>query len=86
VYDWCITEHTRISQAYQACMAVYKIARLPCELVNLTVDGFIFRKPRKNMTVDKIKSLVESLTVAYLPRLEDRVRDLLHQPEPKQKR
>jgi hypothetical protein len=67
-------------------MAVYKIARLPCELVNLTVDGFIFRRPRKSTTAEKIGSLVEYLTIGDLPRLEDKVRDLLHQAEPKQKR
>jgi hypothetical protein len=87
VYDWCLaTEHTRIAQAHQACMAVYRIARLPCELVNLTLDGFIFRRPRKSTTAEKIKSLVESLSIGDLPRLEDKVRDRLLQPEPKQKR
>jgi hypothetical protein len=87
VYDWCLAvEHTRIAQAYQACMAVFKITRLPCELVNLTVDGFIFARPRKSSTAAKIKEVVESLTISCLPRLEDVVRDRLHQPEPKQKR
>jgi hypothetical protein len=87
VYDWCLAvEHMRIAQAYQACMAVYKITRLPCELGNLTVDGFIFTRPRKSSTAEKIKEIVESLTVGRLPRLEDIVRDRLHQPKPKQKR
>jgi hypothetical protein len=87
VYDWCLaTEHTRIAQAYQACIAVYRICRLPCELVNLTVDGCIFRKPRKDATASKVKSLVESLTIGCLPRMEERVRNLLQQAEPKQKR
>jgi hypothetical protein len=87
VYDWCLAvEHTRIAQAYQACMAVYKIIQLPCELENLTVDGFIFRTPRMNTTADKIKELIESLTVGCLPHLKVHVRALLHQAEPKQKR
>ena len=87
IYDWCLAvEHTRIAQAYQAMQAVYRIVRLPCPLVNVTVDGFIFERPRKNVTADKLKLLVESLTFADLPTLEDTVRRLLEQPDPKQKR
>ena len=65
VYDWCLAvEHTRIAQAYQAMQAVYRIVRLPCPLVNVTVDGLIFERPRKSVAAERIKALVESLTFA----------------------
>lgn len=87
IYDWCLAvEHTRIAQAWQAMQAIYKIVRLPCPLVNVTVDGFIFERPRKSVTADKVKAIVEALTFASLPSLEDTVRRLLEQPDPKQKR
>ncbi len=87
IYDWCLAvEHVRIAQAYQACKAVYTINRMPCPLLNLVVDGFIFEKPRKSVTADKLKELLESITVECLPRLEAHVRGMLSQPDPKQKR
>jgi len=87
IYDWCLAvEHTRIAQAHQACQAVYSIMRLPCPLLHLVVDGFIFERPRKGASYDKIKELIESLTVGCLPRLEERIRAALSQPDPKQKR
>ena len=78
IYDWCLAvEHTRLAQAYQACKAVYPINRMPCPLLNLVVDGFIFEKPRKNVTAEKLKELLESITVDRLPRLEAHVRAVL---------
>ena len=79
-------EHTRVAQAYQACKAVYKAISLPVPLFNLCVDGFIWERPRKQVTAEKLKMLLESLTVGCLPDLENSVRRLLEQPDPKQKR
>ena len=87
IYDWCLcVEHTRLAQAHQAIQAVYRIMRLPSQTVNLTVDGFIFKRPRNKSTVDRLKTLVEGLTVSCLPKLEGSVRKALEQPDPKQKR
>jgi hypothetical protein len=55
-------------------------------ILNLTTDGFIFKRPRKSVTADKIQDVVESITQASLPKLEDHVRERLMQAEPKQKR
>ena len=55
-------------------------------MVNLTVDGFIFKRPRTGSTVTKLKALVEGLTFSHLPKLEETVRCALEQPDPKQKR
>ena len=87
VYDWCLSvEHTRLAQAYQAVMAVHKIIRLPCTLLNLTGDGFIFKRPRKSVTAEKITSLLESVTHECLPKLEEHLRRELQQDDPKQRR
>jgi hypothetical protein len=59
IYDWCVgVEHTRVAQAHQAAMAVYKMVRMPCPLLHLTGDGFIFERSRKRVTVDKLTSLI----------------------------
>ena len=81
IYDYCMcVEHTRLAQAHQAMQAVYKIMRQPSQAVNLTVDGFIFKRPRNKSTVDRLKTLVEGLTVSCLPELEESVRKALEQP------
>ena len=86
IYDYCLSvEHTRLAQTYQACRAVYKEIRMPMDVLNLTTDGFIFPKPRKSSTADKLKKLIESLTTDSLPRLEERICAELGQAEPKQK-
>ena len=54
--------------------------------MNLTVDGFIFKRPRNKSTVERLKALVGGLTVSCLPKLEESVRTALEQPDPKQKR
>jgi len=87
IYDWCLAvEHTRIAQAYQAVQAVFTTMRLPCNLLHLVVDGFIFEKPRKNTSADKIREVIDALTIGSFPRLEERIRTSLAQADPKQKR
>ena len=87
LYDYCLSvEHTRLAQAYQACAAVFKIVRQPVSIKQLTVDGFIWDKPRKNVTAEKLRETLEALTFGDLHRLEDALRERLAQPEPKQKR
>jgi len=87
IYDYCLAvEHTRLAQAYQAIQQVYKIARLPVPLVNVVGDGIIWDRPRKRVTADKVKVLLESIAHRHLPELEKHIRDHLHQTEPKQKR
>ena len=87
IYDWCLAvEHTRLAQAHQACVAVYKAIRLPFPVFSLTTDGFFWEKPRKGVTAERLKTLLESLTFGDLARLEEHVRVTLEQPDPKQKR
>ncbi len=45
-----------------------------------------FERSRKRVTVDKLTSLIESITVGCLPKLEEYIRTQLAQDEPKQKR
>ena len=87
IYDYCLAvEHTRLAQAYQAVSAVYKIVRQPVPAINLTTDGFIWERPRKKVTAEQVTGLLESITFRQLPKLEEHIRNELHQPEPKQKR
>jgi len=87
IYDYCLAvEHTRLAQAHQAIQQVYKLARLPIPLVNVVGDGIIWEKPRKRVTAEKVKALLESIAHRHLPELEKHIRDHLHQAEPKQKR
>jgi hypothetical protein len=87
IYDWCLAvEHTRIAQAYQAGQAVFTTMRLPRNLLHLVVDGFIFEKPRKNTSADKIREVTDALTIGSFPRLEERIRTSLDQADPKHKR
>ena len=87
LYDLCLcTEHVRLAQAYQAISAVYRVQRLPPSFLMLTVDGIFWTKPRKGVTADMIKDLLEGMTLEQLPRLEDYIREQLSQPEPQQKR
>ncbi len=87
VYDWCLcVEHVRLAQAHQACVAVYKAIRLPFPVLHLVVDGFIWEKPRKAVTAERLKTILGSLTFGCLPQLEEHVRTEMLAPEPKQKR
>ena len=87
IYDLCLSvEHVRLAQARQAVLSVFKLQRLPLVILNLTTDGFIFQRPRKSITADKIQEVVQSITHGSLPKLEDHVRERLLQAEPKQKR
>ena len=86
LYDLCLcTEHVRLAQGYQALRAAFE-PRFPPKLVNVTVDGLIWEKPRKATTTDKIERLVVGITFERLPALEEHIREVLVQPEPKQKR
>ena len=87
IYDYALSvEHVRIAQAHQACQATCKDIRRSLNPLSINTDGFIFPKQRNTVTVNKFKMLLESLTAGDLPNLEDRIRALLHQAEPLQKR
>jgi hypothetical protein len=79
LYDLCLcTEHVRLAQGYQALRAAF-VPRFPLKLVNVTVDGLIWEKPRKAVTTDKIEKLVADVTFERLPTLEDHIREVLPQ-------
>lgn len=87
IYDYCLhVEHTRLAQAYQAVAIIFKSVRQVVPATHLVTDGFIWTKPRKSCTADKLKETIESIKFSDLHRLEDYVREQLEQPEPKQKR
>jgi hypothetical protein len=87
LYDLCLcTEHVRLAQCHQAIQAVAKIQRLPPDLIAVTVDGIIWKKPRKSSSANLMKDLIEGMTFRRLQNLEEYLRDQLSQPEPQQKR
>ena len=86
LYDLCMcTEHVRLAQAYQAIQACYE-PRYPLEFLNLTTDGIIWTRPRKAATANKVEELLTTTKFRHLPKLEEHIRETLHQPDPKQKR
>jgi hypothetical protein len=86
LYDLCLcTEHTRLAQAYQALMSAFE-PRFPPQIVNITVDGIIWKSPRKAATREKVHEVLSTISFGNLPTLEDHIRQCLTKADPKQKR
>jgi hypothetical protein len=86
LYDLCLcTEHVRLAQAHQAILSCFE-PRYPPTILNLIGDGIIWTRPRKATTANKVEELLTSIKFKHLPKLEDHIRETLHQPEPRQQR
>ena len=69
LYDLCLcTEHVRLAQCHQVLQAVYKIQRLPPAFLAATTDGIIWTKPRKRVTAELMKAMLEGMTFEVMPR------------------
>ena len=80
LYDYALAvEHTRVAQALYAMRTACKMNKLDMpKVLQLTTDGFIFKRPRKASTTDALKDITEGITQQWLSNLRGYVFRSVH--------